>query len=218
MNKQRLFVYLFEIIFIAILLACSRADSMDAEGKHLIMMEVKSDVMVDKDRFVELIKNVQHEAKLTIVWDFKNSKSFLEIENCSNELIYIALDLLEMDELSLVEKQIVVYAIQNVELDIFKYFLLDLAISFNNEKIDEYLIDHCFFPRDGWSYQVIENYNNPMIKRALKTCIKSNKINSNLRENMQLVLKGKTWKEIKKQRLDGTGVTATKSEEKRQPQ
>jgi hypothetical protein len=160
-------------------------------------MTVHGDDMGSKDKLIELVKNASQEKRYTIAWDYKYSESFVELEKHSYELLDITLELLENDGLNSTQKGIVIYAIQNIEFEKFKYFLRDLAISYSEGKIDENLVDHCFFPRDDWSHLVIRNYKDPIIREALKICAKSDRIGPYFRNFIRLVLRGKVWEKVR---------------------
>jgi len=153
--------------------------------------------MENNEVILELIKNVPNEISITIVWDYKYSNSFIKLEEYSYKLLGFAINLFENDELNLNEKQIIAYAIQNVEIGIYKYFLKDLAISFNNGNIEEYLVDHCLFPRDNWGHMVIKYYRDPIIREALNIILESNESSPQLKNLVQLTLKGTLWQNMR---------------------
>ena len=153
------------------------------------------DTSMEKNLF--LIKNVSKEVSLTTTWELKYSKSFLELEENSNELFIKSLRLLEGDKLSLVEKQIIIFAIQNIDFSEYKYFLRDLAKSYKNGKIDECIVECSFYP-DGWNNRIIKNYKDPIIKEALSICLNNNQISNNFKKMIKKTLNGNLWKNYQK--------------------
>jgi len=200
LNKKEIFICILNIFFIS-LFSCSEKIPISLDGGSTIWDRNEKDAILDggkmnnKDIIIKLIRNVPQEVGLTIVWDFKSSNSFLELEECSSNLLDIAIELLESDELNSIEKQIITYAIQDVDFGKFKFFLRDLAISFVNGKIDECFVSYCFFPED-WSYRVIENYKDPIIREAFNICLKSSRTSSSLKRYIKLAKRGKLWKNV----------------------
>jgi hypothetical protein len=168
--------------------------------KDDLILGDKNYLVMDKmniDGIMQLIRNANEESGRTTAWDFKYSKSFMKLEDHSDELLDIGIELLESDELDYYEKQVIAYAIHLVEFEKLKYFMRDLAISFSAGKIDENIVEHCFFPFNNWSYIITKNYKDQVIKEALKICIKSNKISPRLKDRFQIVLKGTAWKNVR---------------------
>ncbi|MCL2522970.1 MAG: hypothetical protein FWE36_08955, partial [Erysipelotrichales bacterium] len=174
--------------------ACSRKEYISLEDK---LRSLNMEENVNRNKLIELVKNVPQEINLYLVWDFKKSKSFLELEKYSYELLSIAIDLFESDELYLSEKQVIAFAIQNVKFDIFKYFFRDLARGFRAGSIDEEIIIWHIFPEE-YNYYIIENYKDPIIREALNIVLNSNRVNHDLRYAIQLVLDGTLWREREK--------------------
>lgn len=182
------------------MLACS-----ETESEMLIKKELNSIIGVNSDEatdikkmeIIELAKRVRDEISVTISWDLKSSESFLEMEKYSYQILSNIIEILEDKELSADYKWVIIYSIQDVEFKYLKYILRDIAISFRDGKIDEELVIHCFFP-DGWNYNVIQNYKDPIIREALKACLKSNIISTDFKDGIKSVLRGTAWREIKK--------------------
>jgi hypothetical protein len=144
----------------------------------------------DKNEFIELIKNVPKETNLTIIWDLKYSESFLRLENLSDDLSIIAVDLLKGNELDDLEKDIVIYALQNIPIEKYKYFLLKLSENYIEGSIMDHFVDVSLFPR-GWRNDVIDNYKDTIIIEVFQNCLKQKKINHQLRTRIKSVMSGK---------------------------
>ena len=204
MNKYRKFVCVLMFFLLILFLGCFKKEFVSIMEYHGVLLDEDRVAVtnMDIDEMIKLIKKANKESGQTTPWDYKYSESFLELEKRSNELLDIGIRLLESDELDFYEKQTIVYAIHLVEFEKLKYFLKDLAISFSNGKVDENIVDHCFFPKSNWSHVVIKNFRDPIIKEAFSICIKSGRISPSLKNYIQLALRGRLWKNVKKHLID----------------
>jgi len=207
LNKQRIFVCIVSSFFIA-LSSCFEKAHIPPKERPASLEILKNNAIADgekmnnKEELKILIKNVPQEVKGTTVWDFKYSESFLKLEEYSYELLEVALELLKSDELDLQEKEIIVYVVQNVDLERLKYFFRDLAICLKDGKIDEYLVDICILPRDNWSYVLMRNYKDPVIREAFNICLKCDKINPDFKDLIQLAKCGELWSIVREQIIE----------------
>lgn len=138
-----------------------------------------------KDFLIESIKKVPYPDEPTYfaVDTLKRTESFLELEKYSDELLEYALYLFQDEILTSDEKKIVAYVLINTNFNKYKYFLLDLAPLFVEEKIDEYLGRFCFFPGTVGN-RASSNLYDPVIREALEIYIKSDKITDETRASI----------------------------------
>jgi hypothetical protein len=156
------------------------------------------------NQIIELIK-IAEEKSSPDIWYTINSESFIELERHSNELLNIAIELIEGNDLSFNEKAMVVCVIRNVKFEKKKQFLHELAESYcNNEKVNtlsdedyDFLVTSCFFPLewdymepDYWDYTILENYEDPLIQEAFRIVLKSDRIAPAFRAFCEKILDG----------------------------
>ena len=195
LNKRKVLGFLCILFFAIVLSHCSRE-----ELKHtdLRLMGLEYDQSVDKDTLILLIRNAPQEVNLSptpsSLWF---SPSFLELERLSHELLAVAIELLESGEFTEYEKFAILYATLNVDFDIRKYFVRNLAITFRNGKIDELLMFRGgFFPLPG-IYHLMENYKDPVLREALGIILRTRGISSAMREAAQLILSGEYLRRLR---------------------
>jgi len=194
MIKYKIILLILCFFFISIACVKEKYNSLEEKLRSLDNMEKNIYKLHDRDILIQLIKNVPQEVSLTIIWDLKRSKSFLELEKKACELLTIALELLESDELHPIEKQTVIIAIQDVEFDIFKYFLRDVARSFNNQKINYEELFVTFFPYN-WNFNVYKNYRDPILREALNILLENDRTSPGFKTLIKKTLSGKMWRE-----------------------
>ena len=185
------------VFSLAIALSCCSRGNIRHTDFELIGLEY--DQSLDRDKIISLIRNTMQEVvdltSLGDLWLF--SRSFLELENFSHELIVIAIELLESGKFNEEEKFIIVYATLNVDFDIRRHFVRNMAITFRNGKIGENLmLMGGFLPLPG-VYRHIENYRDPILREALSVILGTRGISTGMKEIAQLILNGELLQHIR---------------------
>ena len=191
LNQYRTLLF-FLLPFVAMLACCSKEKPGHLD---LRLIGLEYDQSVEKSRIVGLIRNIPQEVILdTTPVCLLFSESYLKLEGYAHELLAIAMDLLESGEFASDEKWAIIIAIQNtVELDIYKYFLRNLVVSFRDGKIiGEKAFDITVQDLVLWAVdrRIIDNYGDPVIREALNILLRTRGLKRHAREAIRLILRG----------------------------
>lgn len=145
----------------------------------------------------ELIQIDSEVGELIVIWYLKDSKLFLELEERAEDILKYADKILKDDCLSINQKIIYIFAIQNCDFNTYLSVLYNVAKDFRDGNIDEYIMKRLLAPFD-WDYRVIKNYKNKDVREILDTCLDNPNQSDDFKEFLNSIKSGKYWKNFKK--------------------
>jgi hypothetical protein len=158
---------------------------------------------------IELVKQAEKDiVDLTVTYDLLKSPAFLTLQENAEHMVDEVLPLLIGQEINITGKRILIFSLQKtVSFEKYKYFLLNLANYYHEEEISELVVQQAFFPND-WNFDVIKNYKDPIIQKALKKCLTKNSMGETFKEDIKETLNGSALRIIRKNAKDLPGIYA----------
>jgi len=191
LNRRKILFLLVAGTFCIVFANCSRLDYSPID---LRLVGLEYDHPIGREKIIELIRNVPQEVGIIAPVDLWFSMSFLELTNHSSELLALALDLFGSGELTPIEMFVVIHAVQDIDFDIYRHFLRNLAISFRRGEIaSEYaedLVISSFAASMTRVEELFENYNDEILREALKILLRYRQLDSYFRESIEILLGG----------------------------
>jgi len=109
-----------------------------------------------------------------------------------------AIAFLSEEKYSHEEKAIAVYTMQRSELKDYIIFFRKAVSLFHEGKINEAILSETISSSINKRYIIIKNYDNRDVSAILKELKESEKVSSDLKERIENILSGKSWKGVKK--------------------